>query len=240
MSDPIWAELYVPEDSLSRESLNRLVDQLVVLRLTDWERLNRYTNYSQHLEGAYGWFEARTIAEAIDALMSKPAIVIGLNLERPAMKPDESEFWVEIYLSKSADDLIHGLASLSICMSAGWSRSNPSWFPEFLAFTRFLAELLNATYGWASFQSKSESALVTSAGVAARELQPIEWVNVYGPAYVEKIGYERLMSAPAWRVDVLANGGAMVTLSPKLEYAYWAEDRAVAEHLGAPLIRSTW
>ena len=114
------------------------------------------------------------------------------------------------------------------------ARGNPNWYTEFLALTRLLAEHMDAVYGWADAEIKSEYAPVTPASVAALDPQPLAWVNIYGRAYVEQIGHDRLMSAPAWRVEALANGGVMATLGSKYWPIRWEENRAFADHLGIP------
>ena len=235
MSDSIWAELYVPAASLSRESVVRLIDRLVALRLTNTDYLDHHTYYSLHTNGDYESYENRPIAEFLDALDSMRGCSMSLVLGHPAMNREADDFWVDLMLDRSGDDLALGFGSVSVAMSQVQSRKHPSWFPEFLALTRLLAEQLDATYGWAATEIENEIVPVSIASVEALEPQPPAWVNIYGPSYVENIGYERLMSAPAWRVEALANGGVMVTQSPTYwEYLHSASERALAEYLGLP------
>ncbi|ATB38070.1 hypothetical protein CYFUS_003496 [Cystobacter fuscus] len=40
------------------------------------------------------------------------------------------------------------------------------------------------------------------------------WLNVFGPKLVETVGRERMLSAPAWRVEELPNGGVLLVTRP--------------------------
>jgi hypothetical protein len=74
----------------------------------------------------------------------------------------------------------------------------------------------------------------------ARALQ-IKWlydINVFGPEFVDKIGRERLLTAPAWQIRRMSDGGIILVPFPYVE-----EDlrhpspytrRAVARHLNIP------
>jgi hypothetical protein len=61
--------------------------------------------------------------------------------------------------------------------------------------------------------------------------------NVFGPELVERLERERVLSAPAWRVTPLGDGGVMVIPNACFGYSCNRTDdhrSAVAEHLGLP------
>lgn len=115
--------------------------------------------------------------------------------------------------------------------------SQPLLSQEFLAWSIFLANLTIPFYGWGGDNYGlfgKEAVPVADVEVANLQPQPIEWLNIFGPAYVRQIGLERLITAPAWRVEPLVYGGIAVALGPH-PYSVSIEDAAaVAKHLGAP------
>ncbi len=63
-------------------------------------------------------------------------------------------------------------------------------------------------------------------------------INLFGPEYVAKLGRERLLSAPAWQVKELDDGGILIATIPYVEEDWRHpspyEPREVARHLGLP------
>lgn len=46
--------------------------------------------------------------------------------------------------------------------------------------------------------------------VVAGELRELWWANLFGPEFIERLGRDRLLTAPAWRLDTLSNGGVVL------------------------------
>jgi hypothetical protein len=114
----------------------------------------------------------------------------------------------------------------------------PTLAQEFASWVALLADLTHPWYGWGGsdlglFNRETEP--VAAADVAAVALQSLEWLNVYGEPYVQRLGRERLLTTPAWRADVLAGGGVAVVLGRHPFGVDRREAEAVAAHLGVPL-----
>lgn len=64
------------------------------------------------------------------------------------------------------------------------------------------------------------------------DIDEVYWWNVWGPKLVEKIGRQRILSTPAYRVELLPYGGVLVQLAPlPLDYASADARRAQARAL---------
>jgi hypothetical protein len=118
-------------------------------------------------------------------------------------------------------------------------RRDPTLATEFLSWATFLAELTGPWYGWAGgevglFHAETDP-LPTRASVAAAELHCVQWLNIFGPSYVERLGRDRLLATPAWRVEFLVNGSIAVTLAPDLDTISHSMALQASNHLGLPL-----
>jgi hypothetical protein len=72
----------------------------------------------------------------------------------------------------------------------------------------------------------------------ALQVSSLFTINLFGPEYAAKLGRERLLSAPAWQVRELDDGGVLVVPVPYVKED-WRQpspysQRAVAQHLGIP------
>lgn len=108
---------------------------------------------------------------------------------------------------------------------------------EHQAWSRLLAEGTQPWYGWGGGGSGllGDARLpVPGRRVLALEPQPVQWLNVFGPRYVERLGAARLLALPAWRVEFLTNGSVCVTLGSHPDQVDRASARASARALGAP------
>jgi hypothetical protein len=91
-----------------------------------------------------------------------------------------------------------------------------------------------------SFLGESSGVIPHTSREEALALEP-RWlydINLFGPEYVQKIGRERLLSAPAWKVKELDDGGILIVPAPYVEVdwhnpsPYKRPD--VAQHLDIP------
>jgi hypothetical protein len=62
----------------------------------------------------------------------------------------------------------------------------------------------------------------------------LAWLTLFGPEYVRQIGLDRILSAPAWRVDILPYGGVAVTLARSPHEIGLGDAVQAARHLGLP------
>jgi hypothetical protein len=105
-------------------------------------------------------------------------------------------------------------------------------------------DLVEATYhAWHplySFLGEASGVLPYTSREEALALET-RWlydITLFGPEYVRKIGRERLLSAPAWKVKALEDGGILLVPSPYVEVD-WRNPSPyqrpeVAQHLGIP------
>ncbi len=68
--------------------------------------------------------------------------------------------------------------------------------------------------------------------VLKRKLKCINWVNIFGPPYVEKYGREFLLGLPGYKTEDLPDGGIFYQLSP----AFLTDDPQAAEALRQEVI----
>jgi len=69
----------------------------------------------------------------------------------------------------------------------------------------------------------------------SRALPGLYWINYLGPPYVELIGRQRLLAAPAWSVRALGDGVLVQTDEvPELwdSAGYRERERRIMHHLG--------
>jgi len=73
----------------------------------------------------------------------------------------------------------------------------------------------------------------TAESLAHDGYHHLSWLTVFTPPMVERYGRETLLSAPAWKVEKLDDGGVLIVSHGNV--AEWQEDgRAVANHIGLP------
>lgn len=63
----------------------------------------------------------------------------------------------------------------------------------------------------------------------------IYWVNFFGPKLVQKIGREKLLSAPSWKTEELKDGGILLMLGPT-PFPREVPREEVEKHLGFPYL----
>ncbi len=113
---------------------------------------------------------------------------------------------------------------------------NPQRYSRFfLDIGKGLYEVLRPSFGWIDFDYGLRT---THEDIEALELPTLYWANFFGPAYVKKIGRERILSAPAWRIEELPDGGLLYVLA---SCPGWADDHVPVErvkaHFGVEKVR---
>ena len=90
-----------------------------------------------------------------------------------------------------------------------WRNEEPSLIHDFVLE---LYDYLSPMYVYGDTYLDESS--LTTDGVDCGQLEDLFWVNGFGPEMTEQIGRERLLEAPAWRVDDCEDGGVFLWLSP--------------------------
>lgn len=106
---------------------------------------------------------------------------------------------------------------------------------EYVNAVSTAVEELKPNYGYGTFPEYTDPAAVpTYDDVLDGRVRGTFWLNVFGAKSIDRLGRDRIESAPAWRVEELANGHLLVVTSdnpvdPSEEWANATE--AVAAHL---------
>ncbi|SDL00514.1 hypothetical protein [Natronorubrum texcoconense] len=90
-----------------------------------------------------------------------------------------------------------------------WQNEQPALIHDFVVE---LYDYLSPRYVYGDTYLDESS--LTAEGFEAGRLEEIYWVNGFGPNMADRIGRERLLHAPAWRVDDCADGGVFLWESP--------------------------
>lgn len=117
-----------------------------------------------------------------------------------------------------------------------YAEKNPLRYSRFyLDIGKQLYEVLRPTFGWIDFDYGLHT---THEDIEALELPALYWANFFGPPYVAKIGREKIMTAPAWSVEELSDGGLLYVLAscPGLTDDHVSPD-SVKAHFGVAKVR---
>jgi hypothetical protein len=108
-----------------------------------------------------------------------------------------------VYIRTSTDNM--GL------WRAGYDNARYSSF--FLDIGRKLYEVVEPSFGWID---QYHGWTTTHEDIESLNLQMLYWANFFGPKFVQKLGRDRILNAPAWRIEELADGGMLYLLAPHL------------------------
>ncbi|MFC3958539.1 hypothetical protein [Halovivax cerinus] len=89
---------------------------------------------------------------------------------------------------------------------------SPELIPEFI---HALYDYLSPIYVYGDMYL--DESVLSESGIERGEIEDLFWVNGFGPEMVENLGRERVLEAPAWRVDEREDGGVFLWLS---KYAF--------------------
>jgi len=67
-------------------------------------------------------------------------------------------------------------------------------------------------YGYGATPDYSYVSIPTRETIARCEVPDLYWLAVFPPKMVDVIGRERLLSAPAWKTDLLENGAVLIVV----------------------------
>jgi hypothetical protein len=252
MNRDIAVEFFVPRSRLTPRALAVVLDALVAAGFELESEPGTGVSYGDGLD----LFDGASLNDALDHYQRSAAGKLPNDLQRKyglawgiVLWKDSGSGRVDVHLGLSAGEPPEHASSglLRVHLSTRLDRRSSSGpdhdhelahLPlEFLAWSRLLADLTAPVYGWGGyggFGLWGETRSIEAAAIAATELPVIEWLNVFGRSYVQRIGLERMLRAPAWRVESLANGSLLVVLGP--DPCSVPRDRAkdVARHLGLP------
>ena len=222
----ITTELFVPKGAITSRRAHILLDGLFAGGLSFEQEPGhggRYWAYPR-------WYESRPLEEAVRWV----DYTWNWSIELWLTRPDGSRTTLSLTVDRER--------RLAPFESVGWSgdwRQIPGdralFAQQFLTCSLVLANLVRPVYGWGGSNAGlrgSGATPVRGRGLIELVPQEIEWLNVFGSAYVERIGLERLLSATVWRRDVLLGGGVALTLAPDHELVDLAEAARLARHLG--------
>lgn len=106
----------------------------------------------------------------------------------------------------------------------------------FLDVGKGLYAILRPTFGWIEYNY--EWLPTTHEDIEDLKLPALYWANFFGPAYMNKIGRDKILSAPAWTIEELSDGGVLYVLasSPGLAEDHVPIERVKA-HFGVDRVR---
>lgn len=118
---------------------------------------------------------------------------------------------------------------------------NPKYYSRlFLDLGKSLYNSLLPTFGWIDMCEPGGYTFFDD--VESLSMPHLYWANFFSAAYVEKIGRNHILTAPAWSIEELTDGGLLYILSPgpgNAEVTY--EDHVpideVKKHFGIQSVR---
>jgi hypothetical protein len=93
----------------------------------------------------------------------------------------------------------------------GYDNSYYSSF--FLDIGKKLYQLVKPSFGWID---QYHGWTTTHEDIESFNLRMLYWANFFGPKFVQKLGRDRILNAPAWRIEELVDGGILYLLAPHL------------------------
>lgn len=102
---------------------------------------------------------------------------------------------------------------------------------QFVELVRLLAELSNPMYVFGSIDTYDDrEGIFTEQILQERQIQHIFWINILSEPMIAQLGENRVMSAPAWKVEKLSTDSILLVVndSPR-EYMDKAEE--IEQHL---------
>jgi hypothetical protein len=106
-----------------------------------------------------------------------------------------------------------------------------------LDYGKALFAILIPTFGWLDIGQAAGYTWYTD--LEDDTIKHLYWANFFSLAYVEKIGRDKILSAPAWSIEELADGGLLYVLSssPGLADEGHVSLDAVKAHFGLQSVR---
>ncbi|WP_448600889.1 hypothetical protein [Thermoflexus hugenholtzii] len=111
------------------------------------------------------------------------------------------------------------------------------WEPEkdpekyarfYLDIGKGLYTILQPTFGWIEWDL--EWLPTRHEDIENLRLPALYWANFFGPPYVQKLGREKILKAPAWRIEELPDGGLLYILASS---PGWCKEQVSLEEVKA-------
>jgi hypothetical protein len=93
--------------------------------------------------------------------------------------------------------------------------------------------LINADLCWAGYDLSTPTYVEYDKG----KINALRWFNVFGKRFVEKIGRNKLMHAPGWKIKELPDGSVIVRLSKHPDIYDKVNGEYLHEYLGLDILR---
>lgn len=166
-------------------------------------------------------FDAYRLTESEDGIRFEVSVTAG---------------WGERHLGKSSRTWV----GLTCFQTALFNRSyyDTGYYSRlFLDLGKALYSVLQPIFGWLDFCQLS--GFTGFEDVEILNISHIYWANYFGPDYVSKLGFRHLMTAPAWSVESLNDGGILYVLGscPGAISEGHVAVEDVRRHFGVPSVR---
>lgn len=153
-----------------------------------------------------------------------PDLVTGSSVDeaiRAAVSSEWSAIWfwfddlhVGIHRNDDvADENGPNVPSVSVSVdewfTKPWHNEQPSLIYEFVLS---LSDILSPVYVYGDRHLDEPE--LSASSVLQRELEELFWVNGFGPEMADRVGRDRLLDAPAWRIDERDDGTVFLWVSP--------------------------
>jgi hypothetical protein len=138
---------------------------------------------------------------------------------------------------------LHAEPVTVLFLSTDWFVPEPAPFAEFRAWLRELVPLVGPCYGQAGgegglFGTCEQPPSLT--GILHAEPPPLNWWTCYGPPFIERLGEDRLLRAPAWAVERQEEEFVVFhTRFPALPGSHFSMPHQGKSHSGGVDIRSS-
>lgn len=86
---------------------------------------------------------------------------------------------------------------------------------QFVTFVRLLSETFDPLYAFGGIERSEspEQLLPPLDQLKCGKVKRLFWLNTFSPATVERLGRDRVLSAPAWKVEELNDGRVLLVVS---------------------------
>ncbi len=237
MSRSLTLELFAPTGQVTRARAALTVDALLASGFAPERAPGAGVEY--WVGPDLDWHEAPGPTEAWAAFDRAAAHAAGwsLKLWKRRLDGELIDLLVGFRRAPGDEQQPFDRVTLSMYIPRGWPQPEQGAlvFREFLGWATLVAGLNHLWYAWGgSDEGLFDLTPISPLALLALAPQPLQWLNIYGPGYVERLGLGRLLATPAWQVALLADGSVAVVLCPQPDDVTVEEGRRVADYLGIP------
>lgn len=229
MGDNCVILFFIQSRDCSKEFIKGIVDTLLKAGCVYHEPQDYYKS-GYWTDKKSNWFYERPLSEAIKAISDDCGGAIKLWY-------DSIDFTVGIRPQPSKDEK---LGTIDLSFNRVFLKDVPEWNQKWEQNVGILIELSKKLYtylspvygfgeygiGWREVPSKDD--------ILSGNVKRFCWVNFIPKNLVKKMGIEKLLSAPVWKVEELDDGGILLVLAPNPLNVNEVEKKktVVEKHLG--------